>query len=93
MKPASLFLSSLAPSAALAHVAASPSAYAAASPDCHCLPQDSCWPSAEAWSTLNSTVGGRLVATVPLGSPCHDPTYDEAACKALQDQWTTPELQ
>lgn len=93
MKPASLLLSSLAPAAALARVAASPSVRTTASPDCHCLPEDACWPSAKAWSALNSTVNGRLVATVPLGSPCHDPTYDEAACKVLQDQWTAPELQ
>ncbi|KAF4122232.1 FAD/FMN-containing dehydrogenase [Geosmithia morbida] len=54
---------------------------------CKCLPQDDCWPSAEEWSKFNSTVGGRLVATVPLGSPCHGDTYDEALCTELQDEW------
>ncbi|KAE8381725.1 hypothetical protein BDV26DRAFT_254962 [Aspergillus bertholletiae] len=57
---------------------------------CHCLPGDSCWPSTSAWASLNTTVGGRLVATVPIGSPCHDPNYDAAACAALQSDWTTP---
>ncbi|KAK7432915.1 hypothetical protein QQZ08_000386 [Neonectria magnoliae] len=57
---------------------------------CRCLPGDSCWPSWYSWARLNSTVGGRLVATEPIGSPCHDPTYDEAACKALQAEWNNP---
>jgi hypothetical protein len=61
--------------------------------ECRCLPGDECWPSEDKWSALNSTVAGRLVATVPLASPCHDPNYDEAACTALQEQWTLPELQ
>ncbi|KAI3547335.1 FAD binding domain-containing protein [Colletotrichum abscissum] len=65
---------------------------AAATPkqQCHCLPGDSCWPSVSAWNLLNATVGGRLVATKPIGSPCHDPTYDAAACAALQSSWTNP---
>ncbi|GAB1197827.1 hypothetical protein APSETT444_007130 [Aspergillus pseudonomiae] len=58
--------------------------------DCHCLPGDSCWPSSSSWESLNTTVGGRLVATVPIGSPCHDPNYDAAACAALKSDWTTP---
>lgn len=57
---------------------------------CYRLPGDKDWPSDEAWSTLNSTVNGKLVATVPIGSPCHDPTYDASACDALKAQWTNP---
>ncbi|EWZ31134.1 hypothetical protein BFJ70_g860 [Fusarium oxysporum] len=55
--------------------------------DCKCFPGDSCWPSDDEWSHLNSTVGGRLVATVPLGSPCHDPKYDGEECERLQNEW------
>jgi hypothetical protein len=66
---------------------------AASAKDCHCLPGDKCWPSAEKWDALNSTVGGRLIATVPVGSPCHDPTYDAAACKELQTDWNFPQTQ
>ncbi|KAL3488174.1 FAD-binding domain-containing protein [Aspergillus germanicus] len=58
---------------------------------CHCLPEDSCWPASNKWNALNSTVGGRLIATVPIGSPCHDPNYDEAACAALQADWNYPQ--
>ncbi|TQN70126.1 FAD-linked oxidoreductase ZEB1 [Colletotrichum shisoi] len=67
---------------------------AAAAPEqqqqCHCLPGEKCWPSTVSWDGLNATVGGRLVATKPIGSPCHDPTYDAAACAALQSSWTNP---
>ncbi|PWY68942.1 FAD/FMN-containing dehydrogenase [Aspergillus sclerotioniger CBS 115572] len=64
---------------------------AVASSDCHCLPGDSCWPSTSTWESLNSTVGGRLVATVPIGTPCHDPTYNGTACTDLQDNWYYPQ--
>ena len=57
---------------------------------CLCLPGDACWPTQNEWAALNSTVSGKLVATVPIGSPCHDPTYDATACANLQAQWTNP---
>ncbi len=57
---------------------------------CHVLPGDVDWPSNEAWSTFNETVNGKLIETVPIGSPCHDPTYDESACTALKAQWKNP---
>ncbi|KAF1932822.1 FAD-binding domain-containing protein [Didymella exigua CBS 183.55] len=57
---------------------------------CHVLPGDAAWPNADAWSTLNNTVNGKLVKTVPIGSPCHDPNYDETACSALKAQWNNP---
>lgn len=59
---------------------------------CRCAPTDSCWPSAKDWAVLNNTVGGRLIKTVPLGSACHDPTYDEKECKRIQDAWDSPAL-
>ncbi|EMD60327.1 hypothetical protein GGP41_008299 [Bipolaris sorokiniana] len=62
----------------------------AATADCYRLPGDADWPTTEAWSILNSTVNGKLVATVPIGSPCHDPTYDADACSALKSQWLNP---
>ncbi|ORY61468.1 uncharacterized protein BCR38DRAFT_347635 [Pseudomassariella vexata] len=54
---------------------------------CMCFPGDTCWPSEVDWAGLNATVGGRLIATVPLGSPCHDPTYNATECAYLQSQW------
>jgi len=63
--------------------------------DCKCFPGDACWPSTSTWSSLNETVNGKLIATVPLAAVCHDgstshpdwPAYDEAACAALQQRW------
>lgn len=60
---------------------------------CKCLPGDACWPSASGWSGLNQTVSGRLIATVPLAHPCHDPDYDAERCQALRDEWQNPALQ
>ncbi|WYZ35899.1 hypothetical protein EsH8_X_000546 [Colletotrichum jinshuiense] len=60
--------------------------------DCKCFPGDSCWPATAQWDALNTTVGGNLIATVPLGSPCHDPTYDAATCATLQSEWQSSDL-
>jgi hypothetical protein len=60
---------------------------------CYCLPEDDCWPSPAQWDALNTTVYGRLIATVPVGSVCHDPMYNEAACEALMANWTEPDVQ
>ncbi|KAK6074152.1 FAD binding domain-containing protein [Seiridium cupressi] len=57
---------------------------------CKCFPGDACWPTQSDWDQFNSTVAGRLIATVPLGSPCHDPIYDAELCAALQSQWLYP---
>ncbi|KAK7970717.1 FAD binding domain-containing protein [Apiospora saccharicola] len=54
---------------------------------CKCFPGDSCWPESAEWNKLNTTIGGRLVQTVPLGTPCHGPDYNAEVCKNLQQQW------
>uniref|UniRef100_L2GIA3 FAD binding domain protein n=1 Tax=Colletotrichum fructicola (strain Nara gc5) TaxID=1213859 RepID=L2GIA3_COLFN len=51
---------------------------------CRCFPGDDCWPTAAEWDAFNTTVGGRLIATVPIGAVC---PYDEAKCTALQNAW------
>jgi hypothetical protein len=60
---------------------------------CRCIVGDVCWPSQPQWNELNRTVEGRLIATVPLGSPCHDPHYEEAACNALKLGWPYAQTQ
>lgn len=60
---------------------------------CKCFPGDACWPSKQEWDEFNTTVGGRLIKTVPLGSPCHDPHYDAALCETLRSQWTLSPVQ
>ncbi|KAK1977134.1 FAD binding domain-containing protein [Colletotrichum cereale] len=57
---------------------------------CRCFPGDACWPTAAKWDAFNQTVGGRLIATVPIGAPCHDSSfgaYDDAKCTALKAVW------
>lgn len=66
---------------------------AGSTPKCRCLPGDACWPSTNVWSQFNKTVNGGLIKTVPIGSPCHDPTYDAEACSALQTAWKLPQTQ
>ncbi|KAF9570159.1 hypothetical protein EC968_002138 [Mortierella alpina] len=52
---------------------------------CKCLSSQACWPDDETWSKLNSTVGGRLIATHPAAYECHDPHYDETACNKIRE--------
>jgi hypothetical protein len=81
---------------ALASAAVASPTYNSHSPrgqTCRKLPQDTDWPSQQIWNVLNATVGGRLVATIPLASPCHDPNYDAARCDALRAGWVYPQTQ
>ncbi|KAL2811443.1 hypothetical protein BJX63DRAFT_399278 [Aspergillus granulosus] len=59
---------------------------------CRCMPGDPCWPSPAAWSRFNQSIDGRLIASVPLGTPCHGAAYNAAKCDALREKWTLPEL-
>jgi hypothetical protein len=61
--------------------------------NCYCFPGDACWPSESTWAQLNATTSGRLIATTPIGSPCHAPNYDANACAAIQNGWTSPQIQ
>lgn len=78
---------------ALAASLTSVAATANLSSSCYVLPSDTDWPSTSTWDSLNTTVNGHLVATVPIGSPCHDPNYDAAACAVLQNNWTVASTQ
>lgn len=62
-------------------------------PTCRYLVGDWQWPSQPSWASLNASVDGRLIATVPLATVCHDPTYDEAKCLALQQTWPFSQTQ
>lgn len=65
----------------------------AGSSQCLALPGDPNWPNATSWANLNRTVEGRLVATIPVGSVCHEPNYDPVACTLLQQKWMVPGTQ
>ncbi len=62
-------------------------------PNCRCIPRDDCWPSTEDWNHLNTTVGGNLIATIPLAQVCHDPYYDQTACDTLKRGWPYTQTQ
>ena len=64
------------------------------SPTCRCFPGDACWPSPQDWSQFNTTLGGKLISTIPIASACHDDkyaTYDAEACSELKSVWDFPE--
>lgn len=77
----------------LALFTGSSSAHLHARNNCRCLPSDDCWPADKVWAKFNSTVNGALIATVPLGSPCHEPNYDEEACAKVKADWKWPMTQ
>lgn len=58
-------------------------------PRCKAIPGDAAWPKKDAWNKLNSTVGGRLIETVPVAHVCHTgggfSGYNETACADLQE--------
>lgn len=63
---------------------------------CRCFPGDECWPSSAEWASFNQTLGGKLLRTVPVASPCHDTfpgvSYDADACADVQANWARPIL-
>lgn len=86
------FTSALCSSAALA--ASLPQPGGASTRECRCFPGDACWPSAHQWDAFNKTLGGKLVATIPLASPCHNDDFEpfnNATCTTLQGEWLLPQ--
>jgi hypothetical protein len=61
---------------------------------CRCFPGDQCWPSNSEWSQFNRTLGGKLIATVPIASACHNDAfgpYNADQCTKLRSVWGFPE--
>ncbi|KAL8996990.1 MAG: hypothetical protein Q9169_003641 [Polycauliona sp. 2 TL-2023] len=61
---------------------------------CRCFPGDPCWPKPPEWTALNQTLGGKLVSSKPLASPCHDSDFgpfDAQQCTNIQSTWFFPE--
>lgn len=58
---------------------------------CRCFPGDGCWPNTQEWANFNKTIGGKLVATVPLAAPCHNAAYNATKCQAIQAGWYSPD--
>lgn len=61
---------------------------------CRCFFGDSCWPKPSQWRAFNQSLGGKLIATTPIGSPCHDDAFgpfDAERCANLRSNWFFPE--
>ncbi|KAI0479882.1 hypothetical protein F4859DRAFT_530027 [Xylaria cf. heliscus] len=58
---------------------------------CKCVPSDPCWPSTAEWDSLNVTISGRLIQSVPPAVVCYPSRqeYDQKACEDILQQWTT----
>ncbi|THU80375.1 FAD-binding domain-containing protein [Dendrothele bispora CBS 962.96] len=56
-------------------------------PACKALPSDADWPTRSVWNAFNASVDGRLIRTVPIASPCHNPTFDAEKCQSIRDNW------
>jgi len=55
--------------------------------NCNYLPTDPEWPNSDKWAALNATVGGRLIANVPLPEVCHASGFDSPVCTQLANEW------
>lgn len=69
---------------------ASSSSFAATPPKrCKAYPGTPEWPSDDAWTTLNTTVKGRLLKPVAPAAPCHEgnPAYNAETCSSLKTGW------
>ncbi|GKT82132.1 FAD-dependent isoamyl alcohol oxidase [Colletotrichum tofieldiae] len=65
-------------------------ASAQSSDPCKLLPGDERWPSETQWGSLNATVQGRLIATLPLPHVCHSQpfgAFSESACAEVKAKW------
>lgn len=59
---------------------------------CKAVPGTPSWPSDSAWTTLNNTISGALIKSVPPGGVCHpgQPNYNKnASCAAVEELWTS----
>lgn len=70
--------------------------------DCKCFPGDSCWPKAQDWQKLNTTVGGNLIVSTPPAASCYNTfegplgnidTYDAAKCADVTANFASEQFQ
>ncbi|PQE24846.1 FAD linked oxidase N-terminal protein [Rutstroemia sp. NJR-2017a BVV2] len=62
--------------------------------NCRNFPGDTSYPNEIEWNLFNETLGGKLVASVPIAAVCHSDSfeaYNADACASLQDNWFLPE--
>lgn len=57
---------------------------------CKCYQDNTCWPNAGQWRSLNATLGGQLQVALPPGAVCYKNgpgEYDAAECAETQANW------
>ena len=54
----------------------------------YCTYGQVCWPSAQEWSSFNTSVSGRLISILPPAAVCHGDLYNESSCGTAQTNWT-----
>lgn len=62
---------------------------------CRTFPGDALWPSKTQWEAFNSSVGGNLIASLPLAAVCHNDAladFDSQACATIQNNWYLPDI-
>jgi hypothetical protein len=52
-----------------------------------CAFGDDCWPDHQIWHDFNTTVGGRLIRSVPSAAFCHGSLYDAGRCDISREEW------
>jgi hypothetical protein len=70
-----------------------PVASAPPSTNCRRFPGDKWWPGAVNWASLNITVKGRLVKTVPIGTAAMIQSSTVLNAYRIKGQWDMPETQ
>lgn len=56
---------------------------------CKVTPNDAAWPCPEDWSSLNATIGGKLIKTHPAASSCYsgNPLDSPLTCDYVTEHW------
>ncbi|BCS23428.1 FAD/FMN-containing protein [Aspergillus puulaauensis] len=52
-----------------------------------CTNSDACWPTPETWNQFNTTIGGKLIRSVPSAAVCHSPRYNPGQCATAKRSW------
>jgi hypothetical protein len=52
-----------------------------------CSYGDPCWPCASDWASFNSSVSGRLIASLPPAAVCHEAHYNATLCSNITMEW------
>jgi hypothetical protein len=61
---------------------------------CKNFPTDISWPSPSIWDDFNSTIGGALIHTIPIGAVCFSgQEYNADTCNYIVSDWNNSTLQ